>query len=120
MIDYTYLSSFDNVKIFSLSLKIPFEFTMRNGTIGAPLMVEAFRLPFLNSPMTPVLDRVPSGKMAMETPLLISSIAARTVLRPSLRFSLSRKKPCVHRIHQESRGIFSNSFLAMKPVRAGK
>ena len=50
---------------------------MATGTIGAPDRMGSNWLPFLNGPILPSSERVPSGKMTMELPDLSLSTVVR-------------------------------------------
>ena len=69
-------------------LRVP---RMVTGTMGAPVSHASLNAPSLNSPSSPVLERVPSGKMQTGTPCLsrerqraIIAVWLRPVLSPRL------------------------------------
>ena len=63
-------------------------FSMAKGTMAAPDLVAIFRLPGLNGRMSPLSERVPSGKMHMPCSFFFNSFAAPRMTSSDLRDSV--------------------------------
>ena len=95
---------------------------IESGMIGQPVFVAILNEPLWNSPSSSslsVLPRVPSGKIQMEVPLLISSHPERIICRPCLMSERSRNRQWMSSIQFFNSGMRESSFLATNPQEPG-